>query len=371
MAQCSSSSSSSHPMAAKTLAAATGATTTALTMTPFDVIKTRMQTQPTSLPQGTTSLSGFKPSTMVGCCQTPNTTAPCVRSYSSLALSSNSHLEFRGNSSISQSAVCLWDRAGVPRSERVTGFWDAVAKVWRAEGVRGLWKGAGTTMVIAVPSQTAYMVTYDSLKHMMNLPSSLQILNPLVAGIVARSMISSVASPLELFRTRLQSTPSHPDVPHTLRSVLSGVRAMVRAQGVQSLWKGLGPTLWRDVPFSGIYWAGYESLKAQLNKTGREGPIVAFASGAISGTTAAFLTSPFDVLKTRRQALLHAVTTTSHGKKAMTATIPMVRHIIKTEGVKALYAGLTPRMVKIAPACGIMISCYEGVERFFEKKETL
>jgi hypothetical protein len=26
---------------------------------------------------------------------------------------------------------------------------------------------------------------------------------------------------------------------------------MVRNRGLQSLWRGLGPTLWRDVPFSG------------------------------------------------------------------------------------------------------------------------
>lgn len=31
-------------------------------------------------------------------------------------------------------------------TERVNGFWDAVRHVFRAEGVRGLWKGAGTTL---------------------------------------------------------------------------------------------------------------------------------------------------------------------------------------------------------------------------------
>jgi solute carrier family 25, member 39/40 len=41
--------------------------------------------------------------------------------------------------------VCIWDH-GVMRSERVNGFADAVRHVWRAEGVRGLWKGVGTTL---------------------------------------------------------------------------------------------------------------------------------------------------------------------------------------------------------------------------------
>lgn len=35
------------------------------------------------------------------------------------------------------------------------------------------------------------------------------------------------------------------------RGVAQGIVAMVRSEGVLSLWRGLTPTLWRDVPFSG------------------------------------------------------------------------------------------------------------------------
>ena len=68
---------------------------------------------------------------------------------------------------------------------------------------------------------------------------------------------------------------------------------------MRSLWRGLGPTLWRDVPFSGIYWAGYEGWKKVFKRHGMSGAWVAFLSGAVSGTSAALITSPFDVLKTR------------------------------------------------------------------------
>ncbi len=158
---------------------------------------------------------------------------------------------------------------GAMRTERVTGFWDAVRHVWRAEGLRGLWKGAGTTLygssfthpmprsherfffrVIAVPSATSYMLTYDYLLRVV-VPevSPSPTVTPLIAGALARGVISSVASPLELIRTNLQSTPPSPDNPHTLRSVLTSIRALSRSQGFGSLWRGLGPTLWRDVPF--------------------------------------------------------------------------------------------------------------------------
>lgn len=94
-------------------------------VTPFDVVKTRLQTQrpaPTPLflkPPGQT------------CCQPAS--VGCVRNMSSLARAAQ------------QEVVCVWDH-GMLRTERVNGFWDAVKHVWRVEGMRGLWKGAGTTL---------------------------------------------------------------------------------------------------------------------------------------------------------------------------------------------------------------------------------
>jgi solute carrier family 25 protein 39/40 len=44
-------------------------------------------------------------------------------------------------------------------------------------------------------------------------------------------------------------------------------------------------------------------------------------------------------------------------------------HIVRTEGLKALFSGVGPRTLKIAPACGMMLGCYEGVGRFFGEGE--
>jgi solute carrier family 25, member 39/40 len=198
------------------------------------------------------------------------------------------------------------------------------------------------------------MVTYDYLlRQVLPVVVPFPSVVPLVAGVSARSIVSTVVSPLELIRTNLQSTPSLPNTPHTLRSVLGSLEGLVRTHGVRHLWRGLGPTLWRDVPFSGLYWASYEGMKGQFEKRGRSGPSVAFVCGATSGTAAALLTSPFDVLKTRGQALVMST------PGQWTSALPLLREIVRTEGVSALFAGLSPRIAKVAPACGIMIACYE------------
>lgn len=355
------------PLLAKTIAATSGATLTAITMTPFDVVKTRLQTQmPIKMSQDT----------LQTCRHAPH--LPCKRTMSSLAPSINPvsmpsssrpvpSTFFLQNSRRLPEELCVcFYEGGAVKAQRVTGFTDAVIQVARHEGIRGLWKGVGTTLLIAVPSQSAYMVTYD---HLLNktfpaiLPTS-SFMTPLLSGIAARTIISSIASPLELLRTTLQSTPINPSTPHTYASVIASARTLVQTRGLSSLWRGLTPTLWRDVPFSGVYWASYEMWKSTFReKYNRTGTPYEFLSGAVSGITAAGLTHPFDVAKTRRQALLLSQ------DGVPTQTMRFLARIVQQEGVGALYAGIAPRLVKIAPACGIMIASYETVGRYFMEKD--
>jgi solute carrier family 25 protein 39/40 len=136
------------PFYAKVVAAATGSTMTALTssyssvypifnvslqpflVTPFDVIKTRLQTQPLK----TEPLFPRPP--LNTCCHPTGNPASCVRNMSYLTRP------------LAGEFVCVW-HDGIYRSEPVKGFLDAVRHVWRAEGMRGLWKGAGTSLYVS------------------------------------------------------------------------------------------------------------------------------------------------------------------------------------------------------------------------------
>lgn len=68
----------------------------------------------------------------------------------------------------------------------------------------------------------------------------------------------------------------------------TGVRSMVKTEGMASLWRGLFPTLLRDVPHSAIYWMMYEELKRKLEINTQTTHIqqfqYSFIAGATSGT---------------------------------------------------------------------------------------
>lgn len=140
---------------------------------------------------------------------------------------------------------------------------------------------------------------------------------------------------------------------------------MVLKDGSRALWRGLPPTLWRDVPFSAIYWMGYEETKRTIELQGNLSELeTSFLAGALSGMFAAAVTTPFDVAKTRRQV--------DAGKELPSlndSKVPSIlKQIYQQDGIRGLFRGLAPRIAKIGPSCAIMISSYEMGKIFFSKR---
>jgi solute carrier family 25 protein 39/40 len=260
---------------------------------------------------------------------------------------------------------------------------DGLRKIARNEGILSLWRGLSPTLVMAIPANVIYFTGYDWLRFDGASPIARYVDDgwaPLVAGSVARITAATAISPIEMFRTRLQAT-SGEGTDH-FRRTLQGLGQLIRANGYSSLWRGLTLTMWRDVPFSGLYWWGYEGVKKQLgearrvaglagsNKT-RKHPrmetfVDSFTSGAVSGAAAALITTPFDVGKTRQQVFRHGeelgsgLLASSKTVRPEALSIPrFLQHIWREEGASGLFRGWAARCLKVAPACAIMISSYE------------
>ncbi|KAI9299001.1 mitochondrial carrier [Neoconidiobolus thromboides FSU 785] len=302
------------------VSACTGSLLTSLIVTPFDVVKTRLQFQSFSQTK-----NNMKPCQSFVFCNTHRGLMLCDWPVSNVNLASSLEL----NPGLINSNL------------KFNGTIDAFLKISKVEGFGKLWRGLSPAL--------------DKMYEKIDNNPKYTFYVPLLAGSLARSISATIISPLELFRTRLQSASKG----QTYKDVSKEILKMVQQQGIRSLWSGLTPTLWRDIPFSGIYWTGYEYLKKELNQQGslKLSPFSnSFISGASSGILAAIITTPFDVLKTRTQV---------SNKKNSISTFKMMNKIIKREGVKELFSGVIPRTAKVAPACAIMVSSYEFGKTFF------
>lgn len=110
----------------------------------------------------------------------------------------------------------------------------------------------------------------------------------------------------------------------------------------------------RDAVYSIVTF--YQSLQ-----TKEENLLRNFAAGAIGGTAGTILNTPFDVVKSRVQ--IQPVTVPLKYGWA----IPALRTIVKEEGLRAMYKGFVPKVLRLGPGGGILLVVFEGVSGMMRK----
>ncbi|KAF2400012.1 mitochondrial carrier [Trichodelitschia bisporula] len=382
----------------KMASAVLGSVLTSLLVTPLDVVRVRLQSQhPTpTLPRSTLPLSSFAnlpPDLGISsCCRevfwVNNNAAYCVAApHISLATPAAA----APLTTTRAAAECAAEEI---QRRTYTSTLDGLRKIARNEGLPTLWRGLSPTLAMAVPANVIYFAGYDWLRTSSTSPLRRSLPDaylPVVAGSFARILAAIAVGPIEIFRTRMQAAHTAPTPAGHFRETLHGLRIMVAQRGLPSLWTGLSLTLWRDVPFSAIYWAGYEALRnaftdARETRHGRSrisrGPdalrlrarsrsrerpgatlVDSFAAGMIAGAGAALVTTPFDVGKTRQQVLRHGAAQAKAGAPEELSMPRFLGHIFREQGLSGLFKGWAARCLKVAPACAIMISSYEVGKR--------
>lgn len=317
------------------VASCTGAFITSIIVTPLDVVKIRLQAQQKAMLSNKCFL--YCNGLMDHLCACPNGRGP------------------------------LWAKG----NGKFNGTIDALMKIGKTEGILSLWSGLSPTLVLAVPATIAYFVSYEQLKLYIKDKYNKRYGNvsgvtieqpfwiPMMAGAAARIWAATLVSPLELIRTKMQSQNL------SYAEIMQALKTVVKYGGVPGLWMGLGSTLLRDVPFSAVYWLNYETIKQKFRGT-QQTFTFNLAAGAIAGSIAAFLTIPFDVVKTHKQIEMGEKEIYSDKPGRSSGTWAIIRKIYTQNGVRGLFTGLIPRVIKVAPACAIMIATFEHGKRFFQ-----
>ncbi|XP_074853967.1 mitochondrial glutamate carrier 1 isoform X1 [Carettochelys insculpta] len=266
-----------------------------------------------------------------------------------------------------------------------TSMSDCLIKTIRSEGYFGMYRGAAVNLTLVTPEKAIKLAANDFFRyHLSKDGKKLTLLREMLAGCGAGTCQVIVTTPMEMLKIQLQDAGriaaqkklmaaqaqlssttgagAAESVVETRTTATQITRELLRSKGIAGLYKGLGATLLRDVPFSIVYFP----LFANLNKLGQKSPdvkapfYVSFLSGCVAGSTAAVAVNPCDVIKTRLQSLKRGV-----NEDTYSGILDCTRKIWQKEGPLAFLKGAYCRALVIAPLFGIaQVVYFIGIAEF-------
>lgn len=237
---------------------------------------------------------------------------------------------------------------------------DCFRKVISREGFKGLYSGLGPQLIGVAPEKAIKLTVNDLVRGILaNDDGVVPLWGEITAGGSAGACQVVFTNPLEIVKIRLQvqgEMARAEGVPR--RSALF----IVRQLGLLGLYKGATACLARDVPFSAIYFPTYAHLKKDYFHEGPNKKLKVWellTAGAVAGIPAAYLTTPFDVIKTRLQVEVR------QGQTHYKGLTDCARTVLREEGFKAFFKGGPARILRSSPQFGCTLAAYEVLKRFF------
>ncbi|KAL2096939.1 hypothetical protein ACEWY4_006146 [Coilia grayii] len=235
--------------------------------------------------------------------------------------------------------------------------------ILQKEGPRSLFRGLGPNLVGVAPSRAIYFAAYSTAKEKLNgvfEPDSTQV-HMVSAGLAGFTAITAT-NPIWLIKTRLQLDARNRGERHM--SAFDCIRRVYQADGFRGFYRGMSAS-YAGISETVIHFVIYESIKRKLLESKahanmdeeEEGVkdasdfVGMMLAAATSKTCATSIAYPHEVIRTRLR---------EEGSKyrSFFQTLGMV---IREEGYRALYRGLTTHLVRQIPNTAIMMSTYELV----------
>jgi solute carrier family 25 phosphate transporter 23/24/25/41 len=237
------------------------------------------------------------------------------------------------------------------------GIWNSLKKIYFESGWKGFYKGNGTNIIKIAPESAVKFWAYESIKRMLCHDSTAPaIKEKLIAGSAAGAISQTVIYPLEITKTRLAVS-----MPGEYRGILHCIATIIRVDGVSALFRGLLPSVVGVIPYAGVDFAVYSSLRdvyTQRYPDKHPGVLTVFMCGALSSTCGQVVAYPLQLVRTRLQTQGMA------GRPMLYKGMSDAFYKIwKCDGLLGFYSGILPNFMKAIPAVSISYIVYEQVSR--------
>lgn len=248
----------------------------------------------------------------------------------------------------------LFQVQSVGRQEYKLSVGKGLVKMWTEEGWRGLMRGNGTNCIRIVPYSAVQFGSYSFYKKFVETaPGEMTPLRRLLCGGAAGITSVVCTYPLDIVRTRLSiQSASFAVLSNVNKAKLPGMWAtmvnMYKTEGgMLALYRGIIPTVAGVAPYVGLNFMTYEAVRKYVTPEGEKNPsaVRKLLAGAISGAVAQTCTYPFDVLRRRFQ--INTMSGLGYKYKSIWDAVKL---IVAQEGVRGMYKGIIPNLLKVAPS---------------------
>ena len=250
---------------------------------------------------------------------------------------------------------------------------DCLKKTVTQGGYRALYKGSSAALASVVTENAVLFTAHSAVKDVFRSfnadpTAELSLGQEALAGGVAGFFSSTAITPAEVIKCRLQvqdRLTSSGVVKSPLRyaGFTDAVVKIARTEGLKGLFAGL-PSVWmRDIPFNFVFLGSYEAFCSAASwKSGKArtdlGAAELFVCGGLAGVSGWSIVFPMDVVKSKMQTGASPVSASA---------FQVIRHTLKTEGVRAFYQGWSAAVLRAFPANAALLMGVELSKRFFEK----
>ncbi|KAF8126273.1 mitochondrial carrier [Boletus edulis] len=249
-------------------------------------------------------------------------------------------------------------RAQIAPKGMFKGPMDILVQTVRKEGFFALYKGMASPLFGIAGVNSLLFAAYVASKRLVSPFPDLSIKQIALAGGMAGAVNAILASPVEMFKVRMQGQYGSAS-DKRLRTV---VREMWKEWGfTKGIMRGYWVTVAREIPAYAGFYSAFEFSKRQFQGIyGQQIPVWALLASGSTGGIAYWLSSyPLDVIKSRVQ--LRPTPPTS---RPWTYINEELRAIISEGGFKGLFRGLSPSLLRSIPAAGSTFAAYELTREF-------
>eukprot|EP01127_Copromyxa_protea_P023819 TRINITY_DN9112_c0_g1_i1.p1 TRINITY_DN9112_c0_g1~~TRINITY_DN9112_c0_g1_i1.p1 ORF type:complete len:318 (+),score=28.42 TRINITY_DN9112_c0_g1_i1:27-956(+) len=257
-----------------------------------------------------------------------------------------------------------------PPEMRYNGFTGAMTGIPKREGFLSFWRGNAINVARYFPTQALAFAFNDIFQKILkpDAGSSTKSMafRSILCGGLAGGCSLLVMYPLEFVRTRLSA-----DVGHSKERLYNGffdaLRKTVKSEGVLGLYRGVWASFWMFVPYRGIYFGGFTTLKSMyLSDPAQNSFMKRWAISQFVTTAAQTAIYPLDTVR-RRLMLSGEARPGAEAAPRYRSTLHCFTTVIREEGVRPLYNGFGVNLLRSIGG-GLCLAFYDTLYSIMKEK---